>query len=175
MLVTGFWESTFFFFFLVPLCCTLCRVCVMCTLLTACLLSRFERCSFTIHRERTLFLHIFLSVCIVCSTRSHIAVLAWHSIVYFHRDRMIYFLSALLFFCFFYSWSSFITEWLACGHWSPTCSVTAVFLKHRKKKKKGRENRLSNGVSLIVTHLVTKSMIVDAELPHENHKLGEKK
>lgn len=51
--------------------------------------------------------------------------------------------------------------------------MTAVFLKHEKKKRGGGENRLSNGVSLI--HLVTKSMIVDAKLTPENHKLEKKK
>lgn len=52
--------------------------------------------------------------------------------------------------------------------------MTVVFLKHEKKKRAGGANRLSNGVSLIVTHLVTKSMIVDAKLTTENHKLENK-
>lgn len=52
------------------------------------------------------------------------------------------------------------------------------FLETWKKKGGGGgglENRLSNDVSLIVTHLVTKSMIVDAKLTPENHKLEKKK
>lgn len=167
MLVTGFWELKFFFS-CSPLLYAV--VCLCYVHITNCVFIEQSRETKFHNSERAhCFLHIFLSVCVVRSTRSHIAVLAWHSMVYVHRDRMIYFLLHRFLF-FFYSWSNFIAERFARCHCLPICSVIAVALKVEKK-----ENRLSNSSSLIVTPLVTKSMIINAKLMPQNHKHEKKK
>lgn len=107
-------SCSFFFLFRVPRCCTLCRICVTCTLLTACVYwADIVKCSLTIQRELVTVLAHFLVT--VHKSVAHVVMSScrpgmWQ--FYFHRNSTVYYLVHWWFYYFFFYYN--LSEWFYC-------------------------------------------------------------